>query len=232
MPVPIQRIHENVEKTSGEGNFFIDYSLLVNNLPKESKHIVTASDVDAELLVRLWSTADKISDDVYGIKNSKISNDDILKLKAHGFLTGGTEEVKFTGKGKAVITTMALGENNAFTKNAPKKTYAEAVKGMSLRGKKGYRIPKFAANSNLIRVVNNGQEMLKEKEKTDKIGEIINSIKENKNKYFGYSHFSASNMADYTLMKSAIEDLSGVYDISYEDAGAIVQALTHPDENV
>lgn len=152
MPVPIQKIHENVDKTAGEGNFYIDYSLLLNNLPRESKKIVTASDEDAELLIRLWSSADQVSEDIYKVKNSKVSQDDILRLKAHGFLTGSSEEVKFTGKAKTVITTMALGENNALQKNVKKKPYTEIMAAMSLKGKKGYRIPKFAANSNLIRV--------------------------------------------------------------------------------
>jgi len=226
MPVPIQRIHENTDKTSSDSNFFIDYSLLVHDMPKESKRVVTASDEDAELLVRFWTTADKVSEEVYKVTSSKVSNDDILRLKAHGFLTGSSEEVKFTGKGKAVITTMALGENNAFTKEQKKRSYAQVVANMSLKGKKGYRIPKFAANSNLIRVIAD-----LEVEEAPAVVEIIQSIKEGKNKYFGYSHFSASNMADYTLMKSAIEDLVSVYNISYEDGGAIVQALTHPDEN-
>jgi len=153
MPVPIQRIHENVDKTSGESNFYIDYSHLFNELPKQSKHIVTASDQDAELLIRLWTTSDKVSDDVYRVQNSKVSNDDVLRLKSHGFLTGSSDEVKFTGKAKAVITTMALGEGNAFQKNIKKKNYTEIIASMSLKGKKGYRTPKYAANSNLIRVV-------------------------------------------------------------------------------
>jgi hypothetical protein len=60
--------------------------------------------------------SEKLSEDVYAIKNSKVTQDDVIRLKSHGFLTGGTEEVKFTGKAKAVITTMVLGESNAFQK--------------------------------------------------------------------------------------------------------------------
>lgn len=76
-----------------------------------------------------------------------------MRLKAHGFLTGSSDEVKFTTKAKTVITTMALGETNALTKMVKKKSYTEIIASMSLKGKKGYRIPKFAANSNLIRVI-------------------------------------------------------------------------------
>jgi len=153
MPLPIQKIH-TLEKETSDSNFFIDYSLLLNTMPKEKK-IVTASDEDAELLIRFWTTADKLSEseEVYRVSNSKLTNEDILRLKAHGFLTGSSEEVKFTSKAKAVITTMALGESNAFTKQQKKKSYTEIIASMSLKGKKGYRIPKFAANSNLIRVI-------------------------------------------------------------------------------
>ena len=162
MPVPIQRIHEVVDKTAGDGNFYIDYSILINNFPKESKKIVTASDEDAELLIKLWATSDKVSDNVYKIKNSKVTNDDILRLKSHGFLTGGTEEIKFTGKAKAVITTMALGESNALQKNVKKKHYTEIIASMSLKGKSGYRVPKIASNYNLIRVSQSDESMLPE----------------------------------------------------------------------
>jgi len=153
MPVPIQKIH-SVEKESSDSNFFIDYSLLLNTMPKTKKKIVTASDEDAELLVRFWTTAETVngSDEMFRVPKDKLSNEDILRLKAHGFLTGSTDEVKFTSKAKAVITTMALGESNAFTKMQKKKSYTEIIASMNLKGKKGYRIPKYAANSNLIRV--------------------------------------------------------------------------------
>lgn len=46
-------------------------------------------------------------------------------------------------------------------------------------------------------------------------------------KYFGYSHFDASNMADYTLMSATISDMAAVYDISESEAGEIITNLTH-----
>lgn len=150
MPLPIQKIYDSSDKTAGD-KFLIDYSLLLHTVPQDSKRIVTASDEDADILIRLWSSADKVTDDVYRVKNSKISQDDILRLKSHGFLTGSTDEVKFTGKAKAVITTMALGESNALQKNVKKKHYTEIIASMSLKGKTGYRVPKIAANYNLIR---------------------------------------------------------------------------------
>lgn len=157
MPLPIQKMHDSndrtneTDKSAGNSNFYLDYSLLLNGIPKTDKKVVTASNEDADLLIRFWSTADKVGEDVYKVNNSKASNDDILRLKAHGFLTGGTDEVKFTGKAKAVITTMVLGESNALQKQQKKKNYTEIMASMSIKGKTGYRVPKFAANSNLIR---------------------------------------------------------------------------------
>lgn len=57
--------------------------------------------------------------------------------------------------------------------------------------------------------------------------EIIKSILDNSNQYFGYSHFDKSNMADYTLMSTTIEDITSVYDINEVEAMDIVQYLTH-----
>jgi hypothetical protein len=154
MPVPIQKIHDNVDrnKTSSDGNFYIDYSPLLQNIPQNNKKVVVASDEDAELLLRLWVSSQRVSDNVYNVKECKVSHDDILRLKAHGFLTGSSEEVKFTPKAKSIITLMALGEGNALQKNVKKKNYTEIMASMSLKGKSGYRVPKIAANYNLIRI--------------------------------------------------------------------------------
>ena len=74
MPVPIQKIH-SVEKESSDSNFFIDYSLLLNTMPKTKKKIVTASDEDAELLVRFWTTAETVngSDEMFRVPKDKLS---------------------------------------------------------------------------------------------------------------------------------------------------------------
>lgn len=69
---------------------------------------------------------------------------------------------------------------------------------------------------------------------TGKVGEavktkddIIKGITDGTDEYFGYAHFDASNMADYTLMSSTIEDMVNVYGIGEHDAADIIQALTH-----
>lgn len=60
-----------------------------------------------------------------------------------------------------------------------------------------------------------------------KIEKIIIKIKNGTDNYFGYSHFDASNMADYTLMSTTISDLTSVYDINEVEAVNIIETLTH-----
>jgi hypothetical protein len=60
-----------------------------------------------------------------------------------------------------------------------------------------------------------------------KVQQIQEDIISGKDCYFGYSHFHASNMADYTLMSSTISDMCQVYEIEESQAAEIVQALTH-----
>jgi len=57
--------------------------------------------------------------------------------------------------------------------------------------------------------------------------EIIDSIIKGENEYFGYEHFDSSNMADYTLMSTTIEDLVSVYPINEVEAADIIATLTH-----
>lgn len=148
MPVPIRLIPDDGSSKSG-----IDYSFLLQN-PQPKKKTVTASNKDASLLFKLWSTGEKIEEDVVKVNSEiDISSEDIMRLKTMGFLTGGTDEVKFTRKGKIVITTMVLSEESNFNKNKQEKPYTEILANMSKRGKKGYRAAQFAAdNTNHLRL--------------------------------------------------------------------------------
>ena len=67
---------------------------------------------------------------------------------------------------------------------------------------------------------------VKLKEKTI-VEKIVEDIICKRDPYFGYAHFHASNMADYTLMSTTISDMCQVYDIEESQAAEIVQALTH-----
>jgi len=57
--------------------------------------------------------------------------------------------------------------------------------------------------------------------------QVIKSIINGDNEYFGYSNFAIGNMKDYTLMKCAINDLTAVYGFDQSISAEIVQELTH-----
>jgi hypothetical protein len=154
MPIPI--------KPNSENNLQIDYSILFSkNLPpiqnEANKKIVLASDKDADLLMEVWINGEKKNQETFALKRgSKITSGDILRLKSHGLMDGTAEEFKLTNKGKIVITTLVLGENNSFLKDKKSKKYTEILASMNKRGKAGYRIPTIAANSHLIRLPKEG----------------------------------------------------------------------------
>ena len=161
MPIPIKpNSPDKAQKEAGD-NFLIDYNVFLSqipgalNPPKQSKLIAVASDKDASLLLELWATAERKEENIFKVgKEVKISKNDLIRLKSHGLITGGVDEVKLTDKGRSIITTMVLGENNNFLKDKKEKKYTEILASMDKRKKTGYRIPKFAVNSNLIRVPN------------------------------------------------------------------------------
>lgn len=157
MPMPIQPIGNKGDESPKQ--LQMDYSFLfpanqpvhLDEVPQSNPKIVTASNKDADLLLELWLTSEKKENGAISIpKDSKFSSGDILRLKTHGLVTGGAEEVQFTNRGRIVITTMVLSENNRFLKNQKSKKYTEILASMSKKGKKGYRMPSFAANSHLL----------------------------------------------------------------------------------
>jgi len=147
MPVPIKFVPDG--RSDNKTN--IDYSFLFTNVTP-TKKLVTASDKDASLLFELWDKGEKVEEDTIKIVDiSTITSKDIMRLKTMGFLVGDMNTVKFTRKGKMVITTMALGEPNQFSKQRAKKSYTEILASMNKKGKKGFRIancdPKFAVDN-------------------------------------------------------------------------------------
>jgi len=151
MPIPIKHYKDyEDDKTS-----FIDYSVLLNyGVPENSKKVI-ASDNDASVLFKIWSKG-KCKHNKVSMKDiSEVSSQDIMRLKTRGFITGDTKEIEFTRKGKIVITTMSLGEPNAFEKKRQPKTYTEILASMNKRGKKGYRmasndLDRFSNSSNSL----------------------------------------------------------------------------------
>jgi len=155
MPVPI-RLNHSPEK-SEVSNLAIDYSFLLQQqpYPSQTSRQVTASNADAALLFELWTQARKLSDRENSFRvDASVDPQAILRLKSRGFITGGVNEIKFTERGRKIVVTMALGETSRFAKDADKdKSYTEILASMDKRGKKGYRIPKYAANtSNCLRL--------------------------------------------------------------------------------
>lgn len=60
--------------------------------------------------------------------------------------------------------------------------------------------------------------------------EIIKSILDGTNQYFGYAHFDISNMSDYQMMSDTINDLTAVYGINEVESAEIVTSLTHKEK--
>ena len=152
MAIPIR-----LNKDKENKNLSIDYSFLLEQMaPVEKKQkTIIASNKDASLLYDIWCKAQKMDGgETFKIDTKSVNSKDIIRLKTNGFITGDVETLKFTAKGKTIITTMALAETNCFAKDADKqKSYTEILASMDKRGKKGYRIPRFASNtSNFLRV--------------------------------------------------------------------------------
>jgi hypothetical protein len=131
-----------------ENNMFVDYSFLLQQKPQaNSKKKVTASNNDADMLMRIWLEAETKNEDFVISSTLGLSTRDISRLKSYGLITGGSDSVQITDRGRKVITVMALGEGNKFEKGRSEKSYKEILASMDHRGKSGYRIPKFCANN-------------------------------------------------------------------------------------
>lgn len=152
MPVPIKTITDNPSEQ--QNNTHMDYSFLFNQQPDNSKKKVTASNRDAKMLYDIWSNCKKCgANDIFQIDVNKFSQRDIMRLKVMGFITKKDDDkVAFTSMGKRVVTTMSLGEQNAFLKTRKNKKYTEILASMDKKGKKGFRsasdVSVFSTNNN------------------------------------------------------------------------------------
>jgi hypothetical protein len=152
MPIPIGLVNQNTLQTEPQAEGLLDISFLANHIPKEASDFsVTVADKDANVLMEIWLNAEKSSNETYKVANIDVANKELIRLKSRGLLSGNTNEVKFTEKGRKVISTMSLGENNLFLKNRKDKSYTEILASMNKRGKKGYRIAcVFDEHSHLV----------------------------------------------------------------------------------
>ena len=155
MPIPIAGIPDPSREDNGSNNSGVDYSFLTNyftSVPKK-KNIVTASNRDASVLFDIWRKGEKTENNTIKVSDCHIDNNEILRLKTMGLISGMGDNIKITERGKRVITVMALGEVNKFEKSKQDKPYNEILAGLSKKDKPGYRIPKFAnSSSNNLRL--------------------------------------------------------------------------------
>ena len=146
MPLPIAPIGPGNGHPQ-QNNLFIDYSFLAKKVVENDKKKVTASNKDADLLMKIWLEAESDNDKFIVSSQMGISSKDIMRLKTYGLVTGSSDEIRLTERGRKIITVMALGENNKFEKSKSDKSYLEILASMDKRGKEGYRIPKFCSNT-------------------------------------------------------------------------------------
>jgi len=141
MPVPINLVSGNPSEKRQQGNGLLDISFLANYMPKEASDFsVALSDQDADSVMDIWLHAKKVDSETFDLSDINIESRDVIRLKSRGLIVGGANQIKFTQKGKTVVKTMTLGENNSFLKNKKEKSYTEILASMDKRGKRGYRM--------------------------------------------------------------------------------------------
>ena len=116
----------------------IDVGMLSNLLPKPKKDNQKVSSSDAGLLFRFWKNADEGEDESYTVPQC-FSNSELLRLKSMGFLSGDTDVVKLTARGKEVIKNIVLNEENAYESTRVHKPYTEILAEMDAAKKAGIR---------------------------------------------------------------------------------------------
>lgn len=131
MPVPIMPVNINPLMRGMDNNIqpadygSIDVSALPFTMEKKGRFedLVKISNFEAGILMKLWSESGAGPNDDEVPIPSTITNNDILRLKASGLISGDTEKFRFTSRGKDVLTTMVLGEKNSFDKSSESVTF-------------------------------------------------------------------------------------------------------------
>ncbi|MCX6822094.1 MAG: hypothetical protein NTW30_04940 [Candidatus Aenigmarchaeota archaeon] len=133
MPVPImpQNVEALMERERAGQKVPLDYNMmdlsgLSDMLQKQSRSndMLKVGDNEAKLLFNLWKENDCTSSDNLNVPKC-VSNTDIIRLIASGLISGGIDKVRFTPRGREVITTMVLSEENALSKTSSDKTYEQ-----------------------------------------------------------------------------------------------------------
>ncbi len=137
MPIPLNYNKE----IKSDYSFLLNLDSLGGAVIQDSVHKkVTASDRDADLLMKVWKRALQIRDKTYKISSGEVTQQDFIRLKSGGFVSGDMHSCQLTARGQGVIKVMALGESNAFLKNQKSKSYTEIMASTNKKGKKGFRI--------------------------------------------------------------------------------------------
>lgn len=141
MPFPIQPVNA---KQSQENNTNVDYSFLKQYIPDENFQKTSGfqivSNKDADNLMKIWLSGDKKENYEFNLPDNLIHSSDLSRLKINGLVQSSGNKCKITEKGKKVITTMTLAEQNQFLRTKKDKKYTEILASISKKGKKGYRI--------------------------------------------------------------------------------------------
>jgi len=110
----------------------------LGNFLKQRKNIQTdvvkVGSFEAGLLFRLWK--DSRTDTTDGEIDIPVvfSNDEIIRLKSLGLISGSEDKFKFTQRGKEVIKTMVLTEKNIFDKTSKDKSYEQKLSETKIAG--------------------------------------------------------------------------------------------------
>jgi hypothetical protein len=134
MPIPIMPQNtSSLERKERDSQISVvdycklDISDLSGIIQKRSNYqdMIKVSNLEAGILFKLWKDSKTQSCEDFMNVPSEFSNNDLLRLKASGLVSGDTEKVKFTPRGKEVIVTMVLSEKNDLDKTSSAKTYEQ-----------------------------------------------------------------------------------------------------------
>jgi len=147
MPVPIVPVNirpkEEPRPLTEPGQYHsLDWAQLdgVVNSKTDNAALKKVSDSDAGLFFKFWKETGVGDNEVLQIDGNTWSDSDILRLKALGFIAGGTESAHYTSRGKEIIRNMVLSEQNSFSDQRVEKPYSEILAEMDKRKKQGIRL--------------------------------------------------------------------------------------------
>lgn len=121
----------------------VDVGLLQGLLRSQNtSQNIKISDSDASLLFKFWKEGKVVEGNTNSVEvPDEFSNNDVLRLKALGFVAGNdTKVVKFTQRAKDVIKTLVLNEENALDSNKVEKPYNEIIAENEKRKSGGIRL--------------------------------------------------------------------------------------------